>query len=116
MCFAGRMIMATEKGQIDHASCYFSGMTDDEIKQSIRQFAKEGAVAALQEIGFYDELGHVDHKAVSDFFSLRSLLTDWREFKRDTWRTVSRCVMLIALGILVFKLGLVEFLRIGRGG
>lgn len=98
----------------DCKQCFWDGMSEEEVQKSVKRFAKEGAVAALQEIGFYDEAGKVDKKAVSDFWSLRGMLKDWRDFKKTTWQAITKWVMWIALGVLAFKLGLADFLRIGR--
>lgn len=118
MCFAGRMMMEgnrEERRKINCTSCYFNGMEHHEIQNNISHFAKEGAVAALQEIGFYDEAGCVDKKAVSDFISLRSMLRDWRDFKKTTWQAITKWVMWIALGLLAVKLGVADLLKLGKG-
>ena len=90
-------------------------MDADQAKAHIKAFAKQGAVETLTEIGFYDEQGRVDKKAVSDFTSLRGMLKDWREFKSATGAAIIKWVMWIALGLLSIKLGLVDYLKIGRG-
>lgn len=95
-------------------ACIFQGMTPLEAQRTISGFAKEGAIAALQEIGFYDENGVVDKKATSDFVSLRGMLKDWRDFKRTTWRAITKWVMWIALGVLAVKLGVADYLKLGK--
>lgn len=95
--------------------CFWEGMSEEEVRAVTKSLAKEGAVAALQEIGFYDEAGHVDKTAVSDFFSLRGMLRDWRDFKKTTWQAITKWVMWIALGLLAVKLGVADLLKLGKG-
>ena len=89
-------------------------MEDENVQREIKRFAKQGAVAALEELGFYDVEGKIDHAAVKDFGEVRGILKDWREFKAATWKTVIRWLMYIALGCLAIKLGWADFLKLGK--
>lgn len=94
--------------------CFWAGMSPDRIREETKKLAKDGAVAALQEIGFYDEQGRVDKKAVSDFMALRNILRDWVEVKQTTRRAVLKWLLYIALGALTIRLGLTDLLRLGK--
>ena len=109
--------LAAQEGQRRRcgAPCFWQDMNPDEVQQETKRLAREGAVAVLQEIGFYDEKGRVDRRAVSDFTSLRAMLRDWRDFKHTTWQAIVKWVLWIALGLLAIKLGVADYLKIGRG-
>ena len=89
-------------------------MDEDTVQREIKRFAKQGAVAALEEIGFYDTNGKIDRAAVNDFGEVRGILKDWREFKASTWKAIVKWVMFIALGLLAVKLGLADLLKLGK--
>lgn len=103
-----------DRRSISCNSCYWNGMEDENVQREIKKFAKQGAVAALEELGFYDSKGQIDREAVNDFGEVRGMLKDWREFKTATWRTIVRWVMYVALGFLAIKLGLSDFLKAGK--
>lgn len=89
-------------------------MEDENVQREIKRFAKQGAVAALEELGFYDSNGKIDHNAVKDFGEVRGMLQDWRDFKSSTWKAIVKWVMYIALGLLAVKLGVADLLKMGK--
>lgn len=95
-------------------SCYWNGMEDEKVQSEVKKFAKQGAIAALEEIGFYDKQGVLDRDAVDDFKEARSMLKDWREFKASTTKAVMRWVLYIALGMLAVQMGLGDYLKMGK--
>jgi hypothetical protein len=103
-----------ERRKIACNSCYWNGMEDENVQREIKRFAKQGAVAALEELGFYDSNGKIDRDAVKDFGEVRGMLKDWREFKASTWRAIAKWVMYIALGLLAIKLGVADLLKAGK--
>lgn len=108
------MSVNEERRKIACNSCYWNGMEDKNVQKEIKRFAKEGAVAALEELGFYDANGQIDRNAVNDFGEVRGMLKDWREFKTATWRAIVKWVMYIALGLLAIKLGFGDYLKMGK--
>ena len=108
------MAGSDERRKPSCGTCYWNDMDEETVQREIKRFAKHGAVAALEEIGFYDANGKINRAAVNDFGEVRGLLQDWREFKASTWRVIVRWVMFIALGLLTVKLGLADLLKLGK--
>lgn len=80
-----------------------SQMNDAEIQQLIADAARAGATEALRRVGLDDA------SAGRDIEDLRSLLTGWRDLKRNlkrgVWRTLRDAVMrLLTLAILAVVL------------
>lgn len=96
------------------APCLFQGKTEEQINYEIRKFAKEGAKALLEELGFVTDEGKIDKEAAADFSALRQMLKDWRDFKQDTRRIILKWVLFIMLGFTTIKLGWAEYLRMGK--
>lgn len=68
-------------------------ITPEELEAILDRAAKRGARAALEELGLHDE------DAGKDIEELRSLLSSWRDTKKDMWSTF---VKAFTTGVLLF--------------
>ena len=75
-------------------------MTPEEFEAMLDRAAKNGARAALEELGLHDK------NAEKDLEEIRNLLTSWRDTKKAIWSTV---VKVVTVAILTFIAGAVGF-------
>lgn len=108
------MVVPEERRKNPCQSCYWHGMKDEDVKKEISRNTKQGVMAAFEELGFYDVNGKVDRNVVGDFAEARTMLKNWREFKKETWTTIRRWILYVALGLLAVKLDIIDYLRAGK--
>lgn len=71
-----------------------SDIDDQKIEAMIERAARNGARAALRQIGLHDEdAGH-------DMRELRGLLESWRATKRTAWATITKFATTALLGAI----------------
>jgi hypothetical protein len=75
-------------------------ITDEELKEMLREAAEWGAKRALADIGLHDD------QAGSDVKELRSLLETWRDAKQTAFKTT---VSWLTKGFLILIIGGVWF-------
>ena len=75
-------------------------ITDEELKEMLREAAEWGAKRALADIGLHDD------QAGSDVKELRGLLETWRDAKQTAFKTA---VSWITKGFLILIIGGVWF-------
>ena len=73
-------------------------LTPEELEALLDRSAKNGARAALEELGLQDD------SAAKDIEDIRELLASWRETRKAVWSTV---VKIATTGILLFIAGAV---------
>lgn len=61
-------------------SCMFSGMSQHAAEEKIREFAREGARAALKELG-------IDKCSSKDIATICDLLASFRLFRKEAWKS-----------------------------
>lgn len=83
-------------------------MSDSQIQHEVKKLAREGARAVLEELGLDDR------DAPDEVRTLRSMLRDWRSFKDDSRKIFVRWALYVALGVLTLKLGLSNYLALGK--
>jgi hypothetical protein len=81
-------------------------ITDDELKEMLRDAAEWGAKKALADIGLHDD------EAGDDVKELRGLLETWRDAKQTAFKTA---VSWITKGFLILIIGGVWF-YVGKKG
>ena len=67
-----------------------------QIKECMLNAAETGARKALADLGLDDE------HAVHDLNDLRSLLSNWKEVRREALKTMTRIVTTVLLGAIAF--------------
>lgn len=76
-----------------------------ELRAMLEKAAEEGARKALASVGLHDE------DAASDVRDLRSLMSDWRQFRGGAMRAVGNA---LAMGMLaIFVAGLLWYVNRG---
>jgi hypothetical protein len=78
---------------------YLSGATMDDMEAMLERAAQRGATEALKRLGLDDDT------APKDMAELRSLLSAWRDMRREFFLTLTRWLTVFVLGILVLLFG-----------